>query len=279
MVTQIMSRSERRMEKKQALILLVLILAVSLASFVLGVMVGRGSGRPAAAQAPPPERLPVSRPEAPQAAQTPAPGTGETPPGSDHLTFYDALPKGEQPPLGSGINLPPEETAPKTPPPARSAKLPAAPPAAGPKAPAPAPLAAGASPASAPAAAVAGQAAPVSPDKAAAEIRKAELARQAADARKAEAARAPEPPPKAASPAGGAFVIQVASFPDAAEARKMRDRLASRGFGASVEQADLGSKGTWHRVVVGPYDSDQSAAAAASRLKAQEKVSALVRRR
>jgi cell division septation protein DedD len=98
------------MEKRQALILLVLVLAVSLVSFTLGVMVGR-SGSPGsvvAGSAPSPARLPVGIKDAPPASASAGAAT-ERP--AEGLTFYDTLPKGEQPPLGSGINLPPREKA------------------------------------------------------------------------------------------------------------------------------------------------------------------------
>jgi cell division septation protein DedD len=96
------------MEKRQALILLVLILGVSLVSFTLGVMVGRsGAKNPGAtAVSPAPARLPVAATGdgADLSAAAPA---AERP--AESLTFYDTLPKGEQPPLGSGINLPPRK--------------------------------------------------------------------------------------------------------------------------------------------------------------------------
>ena len=102
---QVVSRTQRRMEKRQALILLVLILGVSLVSFTLGVAVGRSGARDSGATAvsPASTRLPVA---AKGGAETAAPAA-ERP--AESLTFYDTLPKGEQPPLGSGINLPPRK--------------------------------------------------------------------------------------------------------------------------------------------------------------------------
>lgn len=57
----------------------------------------------------------------------------------------------------------------------------------------------------------------------------------------------------------GEFLLQVASYrkPDAAEALKAR--LALKGFQARVVRADLGPKGTWYRVRLGPYP-DRAAA-------------------
>lgn len=237
MVSQVRSRSERRVEKKQALVLLFLVLAVSLVSFALGVMVGKVNSGPETAQASPPEPARVA---VPAALPEPPPAKEEVAPAPDHLTFFDTLPKGEQSPLGSGINLPPPRETKPEPEPVRTSP--------------PEPRAAQERTASAPVAAA--------PKPAA-----------------AQTTPAPAPPPRPAVSPHGAFVIQVASFQDHDDARKLRDRLSSRGYAASTEQADLGSKGTWHRVVVGPYDSDQTASAAASRLNAEEKLSTMVRRR
>jgi cell division septation protein DedD len=100
------------MEKRQALILLVLILGVSLVSFTLGVMVGRSGSRDSGATAvsPAAPRLPVAAKGEGGEITPPAPAA-ERP--AENLTFYDTLPKGEQPPLGSGINLPPRPASPK----------------------------------------------------------------------------------------------------------------------------------------------------------------------
>lgn len=105
---QVVSRTQRRMEKRQALILLVLILGVSLVSFTLGVMVGRSGARSAESTAlsKVPARLPVDAEGEGIEPSIAAPAT-ERP--AEKLTFYDTLPKGEQPPLGSGINLPPKK--------------------------------------------------------------------------------------------------------------------------------------------------------------------------
>jgi cell division septation protein DedD len=113
MSRQVVSRTQRRMEKRQALILLVLILGVSLVSFTLGVMVGRsGANNPGVtAVSPASPRLPVAAKE--EGAEPPAAVPAAERP-AEKLTFYDTLPKGEQPPLGSGINLPPRKESPKT---------------------------------------------------------------------------------------------------------------------------------------------------------------------
>ncbi len=229
MARQVVSRSQRRMEKKQALILLVLVLGVSLASFALGVMVGRSGARtPAPATAAAPVHLPVAQkaPDASGATTPSASGTGKP---EDKLTFYDTLPKGDQTPLGSGINLPPKKAEP-------------------------------------------------SPEPKAAPKHEADAPVHAVPA------PSPEPRPKAAPArpavaAGGSHVVQAASFRAPGDARALKDKLAQKGYGAFVQKAELGPKGTWYRVMVGPFDGAGAAAKAAERLKAEYHLSALVRKR
>ena len=139
MAQPVVSRSQRRIERKQLILVVILILVVAGGSFSLGVMFGQrsdvapgaavgtaSSGLPAVAQIEPPPK--------------PAEAVAAAKP--EQLTFYDNLPKGKQAPLGSGINLPPEqkansttsvkkpETVSASPPPKPSPKTVARPPAA-----------------------------------------------------------------------------------------------------------------------------------------------------
>jgi len=109
----VLSRTQRRFERRQRLLMLILAAAVTVASFFLGVMVGErrsatelarqiDAADPATAQAPAPP-LPAGQYSAPQ-----------------KLTFYEDLPKGNAAPLGSGINLP-KASAPAASPPVPSA--------------------------------------------------------------------------------------------------------------------------------------------------------------
>lgn len=238
------SRTQRRMEKKQAIILLVLVLAVSLVSFSLGVMVGRGGASksvvvdsqpaapavaaPVASAAPPPlpgdlrAGIEVAKPEAQETAADDKP--------ADKLTFYDTLPRGELP-LGSGINLPPAPAASENAEP-QPAKV----------EPQPTPQPVTATPAPQPVSKPAAAELPV-------------------------------------AMAGGNYVVQIASFKDYASAGKLRERLAAKGYSLFVEKADLGSKGIWHRLYAGPYTDKSSAETVAVALKNREKLSPLVRKR
>ncbi len=228
---QVASRSQRRMEKKQALILLVLMLAVSLASFTLGVMVGRGGAKAPeeAAVAETPVRIPVVKGDDPAEAPAPTPESREDDV-AKALTFYDALPKGEQPPLGSGINLPPPEKQKDLGNETKEEK----------------------------------QRPEPKPEPVVTTASKTPAAMPEALPRKAQA---------------GAFLVQVASFRSQEEAARLRDRLAAAGYSAFVEKADLGTKGVWHRVLLGPFAGEASAEQVVSRLKKEEKLSAMVRKR
>jgi cell division septation protein DedD len=244
------------MEKKQVLFLLVLVLAVSLLSFTLGVMVGRRGAPPQVVQpaVEAPARIPVAKEEIAAApAAQPAPGDPamQARPG-ENLTFYDALPKGDQAPLGSGINLPPEEKKP---------------------APAAAPAAATAAPTQAkpaPAPAVTAKPAPAAALTAAPTTATAPTAAPTAAAS----------PVAAVKPAAsGAYVVQVASFPQQGDAQALKDRLAKKGYAVYTQDADLGAKGIWYRVYIGPFDDSATAGKTVERLVAEERLSALVRKR
>ena len=57
----------------------------------------------------------------------------------------------------------------------------------------------------------------------------------------------------------------------------MQQRLAGKGFKSVIRAADLGEKGTWYRVVLGPYLSSAEVDRAADRLQ-NEGISGLVRK-
>lgn len=235
------------MEKKQVLFLLVLVLAVSLLSFTLGVMVGRRGAPPQVVQpaVEVPARIPVAKEGGALApAAQPAPGDPamQARPG-ENLTFYDALPKGDQAPLGSGINHPPEEKKP--------------------------------APAAASAAAIV-ESTQAKPAPAPAVTPKPAVAAPTA----ASTAAAVALPVAAAKPAAsGAYVVQVASFPKLSDAQGLKDRLAKKGYNVYTQDADLGAKGVWYRVYIGPFDDSATAGKTVERLVAEERLSALVRKR
>lgn len=219
---QVPSRSQRRIEKKQAVILFVLMLAVSLVSFVLGFMVGRATAPTDSSEVlQAPLRMPVDK-RGEADAEGAVGGEGKPVDMAESLTFYDTLPIAGQSPLGSGINRPAAKTNPSV------------------------------------------QEATVSvppPEKTSVE-------------------------PQIASPAtaprihpAGTHVVQVASFRSAEEAERLRGRLEAKGYTVFLEKGDLGSKGVWHRVLVGPFAGEADAGQVVERLKKEERLSALVRKR
>jgi cell division septation protein DedD len=85
---------------------------------------------------------------------------------------------------------------------------------------------------------------------------------------------------KTAAPAvGGDYLVQAAAFRRSEDAKGLQAKLARKGYAAFTEKANLGSKGVWYRVYVGPYATADAANTVVSRLKAEEKLAALVRKR
>jgi cell division septation protein DedD len=105
MVQPVVTRSQRRVESKQLCMVVVLILAVAGASFYLGMLFGQQSGeKPGLVDDKERQKLPAVA----QIKPPPKPAA-EGQQKQEKLTFYDNLPKGKQAPLGSGINLPPQQ--------------------------------------------------------------------------------------------------------------------------------------------------------------------------
>ncbi len=236
MTRETKTRSQRRMERKQAVLLLVTMLAVSLVSFSLGVMVGK-SGSPQTPSAPltpaATEKVVVEK----SASRESDTETKTADPAADSvdektsLTFFDTLPKSDEPPLGSGINQPPAQ---KEQSPARDSLKPV--------------------------------------------LEDAERKSESASAEKADAG-APPAAQSAPPVADGRFVVQVGSFRAEGDARALREKLLKKDFSAYIQQADLGDKGSWYRVRVGPFADAETARGAADLLKAQEKIDGFVTRR
>ena len=52
------------------------------------------------------------------------------------------------------------------------------------------------------------------------------------------------------------YVIQAISTSSRADARNARRKIMAEGFPAGIFEVDLGEKGRWYRVYVGPYDTE-----------------------
>ncbi len=234
------TRSERRMEKKQAVLLLILVLVVSLASFTLGVIVGqRGAERNLSmkqqaaeqvlvAKLPPRnESQVVKKSSEPVVAKPSAEAAAEEP----KLTFYDNLAKESSAPLGSGINLPPQEKAPVTKPPIALSDAP---------------------------------------------IVVKESPKVAAPSESASGSQSSTAQPEVAPQ--GSYSVQVGSFAAAADAGNLKKTLLDKGYPAFTVEADLGKKGLWYRVRLGPYADNDAAKAMQLLVEKQDKIKGFVSR-
>lgn len=239
------------MEKKQTLILLVLVLAVSLASFFLGAVVGRqGAERELAQKQQTAEKILVTK--APKTAVDTAPKPAvktdedavvaadiDQAAEETKLTFYDNLAKEETVPLGSGINLPPK--------PKEEAKPAAQPPIALPDQ-------------------------PIAKKKelAVAAV-KVETVASVAEAT-ALVTKLPKADPK------GTYAVQVGSFAAAGDAGAFKKKLLTKNYPAFVAEADLGAKGLWYRVKIGPYADSTAAKTVLQQLEKKEQIKGFISR-
>ncbi|HSC18970.1 MAG TPA: SPOR domain-containing protein [Rhizomicrobium sp.] len=85
-----------------------------------------------------------------------------------------------------------------------------------------------------------------------------------------------EPPPAPPASAGGqgGYVLQIGSYTSEAEATASwqtykQVHAGVAGYAPDIKSADLGKRGTWYRLRIGPFGSLAEASAACARLKAQ----------
>ncbi len=248
------TRTQRRMEKRQAIVLLLLVLVASLVSFTLGVMVGKRSAehdiavqqtrveRVLVAETPDKnmgnaaDAIDVTEPEVAGAPIT------EEPEKDPKLSFYEDISK-ESAPLGSGINVAPpvvKDGAEKPPIPLPEQPV----------------LVKTVSPQS-----NTTQVAPA-PSQPVVEEKASVVASNGL----------PDPV------SGGSHVVQVGSFSAQKDARALQQRLMKKSYPAFVVDADLGEKGRWFRVRVGPYADSDQASLAQKVLAEKEKIKGFVSR-
>lgn len=234
------TRTQRRMEKKQALLLLVLVLVVSLASFTLGVIVGRsGADRDLSLKQQAAQQLLLAKPPVQSAPTTlentvanpvekPQPEVSAEQP---RLSFYDNLAKESSAPLGSGINLPPQEQPPITKPPIALPEHP---------------------------------------------IVQKGTSKVAAVSESVAANQPVSGQPKVT--AQGSYAVQVGSFAAEVDARKLQKTLLGKGYPAFTVEADLGKKGIWYRVRLGPYADNAAATAMQQLVEQKDKIKGFISR-
>jgi len=78
--------------------------------------------------------------------------------------------------------------------------------------------------------------------------------------------------PPAAAGHEGAYQLQVSSFRDKAESDQFAEQLRVRGHRAYVVEAHVPGRGTWYRVRVGPFPTQQAAAAYRASFEQKEQV-------
>ena len=222
------NRRDRRASSRKPIFTAILLAVVAVFSFGIGFMAGRNSAQMVPAEV-------IS--SAPRKAITvpssdPSIEVVEEKIKEEKLTFFEALPKGEQAPLGSGINVPPDVTDPV------AAKI---------------------------------------------EQQARELVPAPVKPAPDKVTPSPKPVVKTTSIAKATVetphVLQIASFRSPDEAGILVRRLEKKGYSPYIQQADLGSKGIWYRVFLGPYASKEKAQAASVSMKTKEKLDSLVRKK
>jgi cell division protein FtsN len=74
------------------------------------------------------------------------------------------------------------------------------------------------------------------------------------------------------------YILQVGSFPAQAEADKLRAQLILLNLDAHLESVEIHKGEIWHRVVVGPFDSQEKLASARSSLVANQYTALVLKR-
>jgi len=74
------------------------------------------------------------------------------------------------------------------------------------------------------------------------------------------------------------YILQVGSFPNQAEADKLRAQLILLNLDAHIESVEIHKGEVWHRVVVGPFNSQEKLATARSSLVANQYTALVLKR-
>ena len=77
-------------------------------------------------------------------------------------------------------------------------------------------------------------------------------------------------------PGNGSVTLQVASYKDQVNARKLLQELSSEGYTGTVVRTDLGERGVWFRVRIGPYAVGKEASGVLEKLRKERKLKGYV---
>lgn len=72
------------------------------------------------------------------------------------------------------------------------------------------------------------------------------------------------------------LMLQVASYKKAEAASKLLESLSGEGYAGTIQRADLGERGVWYRVKVGPYRGEQEARRVLSKLREERNLKGFV---
>jgi len=74
----------------------------------------------------------------------------------------------------------------------------------------------------------------------------------------------------------GSVMLQVASYKDQVNARKLLHDLSSEGYAGTVVRAELGERGVWFRVRIGPYSGGDETERVLAKLRDERKLKGYV---
>jgi cell division septation protein DedD len=75
------------------------------------------------------------------------------------------------------------------------------------------------------------------------------------------------------------YVLQVAFAREPEDARLLLERLSAKEYAVFIYEVDRGDKGLWYKVLIGPFDDQEKAVSVAERLKTEEQLTAIVKKR
>ena len=77
---------------------------------------------------------------------------------------------------------------------------------------------------------------------------------------------------------GGTHSVQIGSFGSVGDAIALKKKMLGKYYPAFVVEADLGKKGLWYRVRIGPYKNSAAAKRAQKVLEEKEKIKGFISR-
>ena len=78
------------------------------------------------------------------------------------------------------------------------------------------------------------------------------------------------------APGSGSVMLQVASYKDQGNARDLLQDLSSKGYSGTIVRAELGERGVWFRVRIGPYAKGDEARRVLEKLRKERKLKGYV---